>query len=53
MPIRPCAPSDLAELIDQCEARDVTKMLAVIGETVSAGSIGRHRTLDFALAGAC
>jgi len=41
----------LAELIAQCEARDATQMVAVIGDTANAGSIGLHRALGFEPAG--
>jgi len=37
----------LAELISQCEARGARQMLAVIGDSANAGSIGVHRTLGF------
>ena len=41
----------LAELISQCEACGATQMLAVIGDSANAGSIGLHRGLGFAQAG--
>ncbi len=41
----------LAELISQCEARNATQMIAVIGDAANAGSIGLHRTLGFEPAG--
>jgi len=41
----------LAELISQCEARGARQMLAVIGDSANAGSIGVHRTLGFAQTG--
>ncbi|MBQ0960729.1 N-acetyltransferase [Ideonella sp. 4Y11] len=37
----------LAELIGQCEARGARQMLAVIGDSANAGSIGVHRRLGF------
>jgi L-amino acid N-acyltransferase YncA len=37
----------LAELLSQCEARGARQMLAVIGDSANAGSIGVHRTLGF------
>lgn len=37
----------LAELIAQCEARGARQMLAVIGDSANAGSIGVHRALGF------
>jgi L-amino acid N-acyltransferase YncA len=37
----------LAELIAQCEARGARQMLAVIGDSANAGSIGVHRRLGF------
>jgi phosphinothricin acetyltransferase len=37
----------LAELMAQCEARGARQMLAVIGDSANAGSIGVHRTLGF------
>jgi L-amino acid N-acyltransferase YncA len=37
----------LAELLAQCEARGARQMLAVIGDSANAGSIGVHRTLGF------
>ncbi|WP_280152454.1 N-acetyltransferase family protein [Piscinibacter sp. XHJ-5] len=41
----------LAELIAQCEARGARQMLAVIGDSTNAGSIGVHRALGFEPAG--
>lgn len=41
----------LAELISQCEAQGARQMLAVIGDSANAGSIGVHRTLGFTPAG--
>jgi phosphinothricin acetyltransferase len=37
----------LAELLAQCEARGARQMLAVIGDSANAGSIGVHRALGF------
>ncbi|MBC7216236.1 MAG: N-acetyltransferase family protein [Burkholderiaceae bacterium] len=37
----------LAALVAQCEARGVRKLLAVIGDSANAGSIGVHRALGF------
>ncbi|RQP25974.1 GNAT family N-acetyltransferase [Piscinibacter terrae] len=37
----------LAELMSQCEARGARQMLAVIGDSNNASSIGVHRTLGF------
>ncbi len=41
----------LAELIARCEALGARQLLAVIGDSANAGSIGVHRTLGFADAG--
>jgi phosphinothricin acetyltransferase len=41
----------LAELIAQCEARGARQMLAVIGDSANAASIGVHRALGFEPAG--
>jgi L-amino acid N-acyltransferase YncA len=41
----------LAELIRRCEAGPWRQMLAVIGDTANAGSIGLHRKLGFEPAG--
>lgn len=41
----------LAELIVQAEAAGVRKLLAVIGDSANAGSIGVHRALGFSEAG--
>jgi L-amino acid N-acyltransferase YncA len=41
----------LAELLARCEAVGARQMLAVIGDSGNAGSIGVHRTLGFALTG--
>jgi phosphinothricin acetyltransferase len=37
----------LAELIARCEARGARQMLAVIGDSANAGSIGVHRACGF------
>ena len=37
----------LAELITQCEARGARQMLAVIGDSANAASVGVHRALGF------
>ena len=37
----------LAELIGRCEAAGTRQMLAVIGDSANAGSIGVHRSLGF------
>ena len=37
----------LAELVARCEAAGARQMLAVIGDSANAGSIGVHRALDF------
>jgi L-amino acid N-acyltransferase YncA len=41
----------LAELMTQCEARGARQMLAVIGDSANAGSIGVHRACGFEPAG--
>jgi L-amino acid N-acyltransferase YncA len=41
----------LAELIARCEAAGARQMLAVIGDSANAGSIGVHRALGFQDAG--
>lgn len=41
----------LAELIARCEDAGARQMLAVIGDSANAGSIGVHRTLGFAPVG--
>jgi L-amino acid N-acyltransferase YncA len=41
----------LAELLAQCEARGARQMLAVIGDSANAGSIGVHRACGFTDAG--
>jgi phosphinothricin acetyltransferase len=37
----------LAELISRCEDMGIRQMLAVIGDSANAGSIGLHRSLGF------
>jgi len=41
----------LAELMARCEAAGARQMLAVIGDSANAGSIGVHRALGFSDAG--
>jgi len=41
----------LAELLARCEAAGARQMLAVIGDSANAGSIGVHRSLGFAHVG--
>lgn len=41
----------LAELLAQCEARGARQMLAVIGDSANAGSVGVHRACGFESAG--
>jgi phosphinothricin acetyltransferase len=41
----------LAELLAQCEARGARQMLAVIGDSDNAGSVGVHRACGFEPAG--
>jgi L-amino acid N-acyltransferase YncA len=41
----------LAELLARCEAGGARQMLAVIGDSANAGSIGVHRALGFAHVG--
>jgi phosphinothricin acetyltransferase len=41
----------LAELVARCEAAGARQMLAVIGDSANAGSIGVHRALGFAHVG--
>ncbi|MBI5130920.1 MAG: N-acetyltransferase [Rhodopseudomonas palustris] len=41
----------LRELIAQCEARGFRQMIAVIGDSANAGSIGVHRKTGFKLIG--
>lgn len=38
----------LRRLIEECEARGYRQMIAVIGDSQNAGSIGLHRSLGFA-----
>lgn len=41
----------LARLIADCEARDFRQMVAVIGDSANAGSIGLHAALGFEMTG--
>jgi len=41
----------VAEVIDVCAALGVRQMIAVIGDSANAGSIGLHRSLGFVDAG--
>jgi L-amino acid N-acyltransferase YncA len=41
----------LSRLIDECAARNFRQMLAVIGDSANAGSIGVHRACGFEHAG--
>jgi phosphinothricin acetyltransferase len=41
----------LAELLTQCAARGARQILAVIGDTANAGSVGVHRACGFEDAG--
>jgi len=41
----------LAGLIERCEALDLRQMIAVIGDSANAGSIGLHAALGFEHAG--
>jgi phosphinothricin acetyltransferase len=41
----------LAELVKQAEAAGVRKLIAVIGDSANAGSIGVHKALGFTHAG--
>jgi phosphinothricin acetyltransferase len=41
----------LAELLAQCEARGARQVLAIIGDTANAGSVGVHRACGFEDAG--
>ena len=43
----------LAAVIDRCEALDLRQMLAVIGDSANAASIGLHAALGFTHAGRC
>jgi phosphinothricin acetyltransferase len=40
-------PALLSELMRHCEALGIRQMLAVIGDSANAGSIGLHRSLGF------
>ena len=41
----------LADLLERCEAAGARQMMAVIGDSANAGSIGVHRALGFAHTG--
>ena len=41
----------LAELLARCEAAGIRKVMAIIGDSANAGSIGLHRALGFEQAG--
>jgi L-amino acid N-acyltransferase YncA len=41
----------LGWIVAECEARGVRQLIAVIGDSANAGSIGVHRTLGFGQAG--
>ena len=41
----------LARLIERCEAMDLRQMVAVIGDSANAASIGLHARLGFRFAG--
>jgi phosphinothricin acetyltransferase len=41
----------LAELIERCESRGARQMIAVIGDSANAGSVGIHAALGFEHAG--
>jgi phosphinothricin acetyltransferase len=41
----------LAELILVCERRGLRQMVAVIGDSANAGSVGLHRSLGFEIVG--
>jgi L-amino acid N-acyltransferase YncA len=41
----------MRELVAQCEARGYRQMIAVIGDSANAGSVGLHRALGFAMIG--
>ena len=43
----------LAEIIAVCEAMGLRQMMAVIGDSANAASIGLHRSLGFEPAGVC
>jgi L-amino acid N-acyltransferase YncA len=40
----------LNELMQQCEAAGIRKMVAVVGDSANAGSIGLHQAMGFSLA---
>lgn len=41
----------LAELLARCEAIGIRKVMAIVGDSANAGSIGVHRTLGFTQVG--
>lgn len=41
----------LAELLTRCETADIRKVMAIIGDSANAGSIGVHRALGFVRVG--
>lgn len=41
----------LAELLARCEAAGIRKVMAIIGDSANAGSVGVHRALGFTQAG--
>lgn len=41
----------LAELLTRCETADIRKVMAIIGDSANAGSIGVHRALGFVQVG--
>lgn len=41
----------LAELLARCEAAGIRKVMAIVGDSANAGSIGLHRALGFTPAG--
>ena len=41
----------LSELLARCEAAGIRKIMAIIGDSANAGSVGLHRALGFTLVG--
>jgi phosphinothricin acetyltransferase len=41
----------LAELLAHCEAAGIRKVMAIIGDSANAGSVGVHRALGFSQVG--
>ena len=41
----------LAELLARCEASGIRKVMAIIGDSANAGSVGVHRALGFTQVG--